>query len=293
MRTLRGDGVVMVTIGVMSVVALVWNAFVGIVFRTSFLAALATALPLFVISAIFRRLRPNRLIAEVALYVGLWTLQPVVGVRLTYLANAIGVPLCDHALSAADAAIGFHWVDWARFVVAHPWLLRLNGLAYESYVVQPLLSIFILARWGRPGANRELLSSILIAFNITTFVSIFTPAIGPADAVGFVLPPAGVIHAIRSHATTPLDYVGIVSFPSFHTVMAVLFTLAHRNGRVARWFFAALNVAMLLSTPYAGAHYLVDVFGGIVVALLSFLVSRRLYAWSGRDVAENRPAKAS
>lgn len=78
---------VMVTIGVMSVVALVWNAFVGIVFRTSFLAALATALPLFLISAIFRRLRPNRLIAEVALYVGLWTLQPVVGVRLTYLAK--------------------------------------------------------------------------------------------------------------------------------------------------------------------------------------------------------------
>jgi PAP2 superfamily len=40
---------------------------------------------------------------------------------------------------------------------------------------------------------------------------------------------------------------------------------------------AALNVLMLIATPIIGAHYVVDLFGGIAVAV-AIMVSRRVAA---------------
>ena len=61
---------------------------------------------------------------------------------------------------------------------------------------------------------------------------------------------------------------GLISFPSYHTVLAVLLTHAHRRSKLLIPI-AAINGVMLLSIPLFGGHYLVDMIAGAAVALLA------------------------
>jgi len=70
---------------------------------------------------------------------------------------------------------------------------------------------------------------------------------------------------------------GVIAFPSFHAVLAVLFTYAHRHSATFAPM-AALNAVMLVSIPSEGGHYLVDVFGGIAVAIVAILAVRAVPA---------------
>ena len=62
--------------------------------------------------------------------------------------------------------------------------------------------------------------------------------------------------------------------PSYHTVMAVLFTYAFRRTGVIGYGIATLNLVMLFSIPPIGGHYLVDVFAGGALALGAIAVQR-------------------
>jgi len=67
---------------------------------------------------------------------------------------------------------------------------------------------------------------------------------------------------------------GIVTMPSYHTVMAVLFTYAFRGTGLIGYAIAALNMIMLLSIPPIGGHYLVDMLAGGTLALAAIAVQR-------------------
>ncbi|MEI7609953.1 MAG: phosphatase PAP2 family protein, partial [Rhodospirillaceae bacterium] len=60
---------------------------------------------------------------------------------------------------------------------------------------------------------------------------------------------------------------GIVTFPSFHSALAVLLVWAARGlGRMIIPV-AALNAVVLAVTPIYGGHYFVDVIAGITITL--------------------------
>ena len=67
---------------------------------------------------------------------------------------------------------------------------------------------------------------------------------------------------------------GIVTMPSYHTVMAVLLTYAFRRTGLVGYGIATLNLVMLLSIPPIGGHYLVDVLAGGALALGAIAVQR-------------------
>ena len=67
---------------------------------------------------------------------------------------------------------------------------------------------------------------------------------------------------------------GIVTMPSYHTVMAVLLTYAFRRTGLVGYGIATLNLVMLLSIPPIGGHYLVDMLAGGALALGAIAVQR-------------------
>ena len=77
---------------------------------------------------------------------------------------------------------------------------------------------------------------------------------------------------------------GLITFPSFHSVSALLFVWASWPARRLRAPMVAINLTMLAATPIEGSHYLVDVIGGAMVALLSVL-SLRLWLRRANAVA--------
>ncbi len=81
---------------------------------------------------------------------------------------------------------------------------------------------------------------------------------------------------IRAGLWTTLDFNkvdGIVTFPSFHAALAVVFPFAVRRVRWALTIMAPLNALMLLSTPTVGGHYLADTVAGVLLALISIALT--------------------
>ena len=77
------------------------------------------------------------------------------------------------------------------------------------------------------------------------------------------------------------------SFPSSHvgTTMVILL-LTFNLERKLFWALLPFSIILMLSTVYIKAHYLVDVFGGIVSAVLFYWIANRMY-----DLLGYNPAK--
>jgi membrane-associated phospholipid phosphatase len=119
---------------------------------------------------------------------------------------------------------------------------------------------------------------------ITILISVFVPAIGNYQSLGLTaaeVPNVNMIaflhlqHDIPQVRDGSLRYLelfklaGVIAFPSFHAVSAVLFAWAFAPVRVWGPVALVLNGLMLASTPVLGGHYLVDVVGGIALAVAS------------------------
>lgn len=192
---------------------------------------------------------------------------------LAYLAASIGAPLRDEQLARMDAFLGFDWAAMFGWLLAHPLPFLTLGMVYNTFIPQILGAIVFFSLAARSDRARELLWALMLSALATVAVAAALPAACACIELG-TRPPEMFDHladftALR--AGLPSAFVlsqskGIVTFPSFHTVAAVLLIYAFR-GR--RWLFPGallLNGLMLLSVPAIGGHYLVDVLAGIGIA---------------------------
>ncbi|HWJ41047.1 MAG TPA: phosphatase PAP2 family protein, partial [Candidatus Limnocylindrales bacterium] len=211
-------------------------------------------------------------VAEAAHYVALWISVAVTVVVYSYVVATVRMPLRDADFARMDAALGFNWsagFDWimslssvTRYILEH---------AYNSMMAQVFASIAFFALIKRPDRNRELLWIGILSALITTTLSGLLPALGPYGKGGM---PAwsAVLLTIRDGSLSKFalaHMTGIVAFPSFHTVMAVLLVYVHRPPLRSFVPVAILNVLMVVATPFAGHHYLVDLLSGAAVVAIS------------------------
>jgi membrane-associated phospholipid phosphatase len=220
-------------------------------------------------------------IAAIAEWILLWLIFSVAGALLTYLAAAQDGPVYDGRLAMADAALGFRFAAWFDFIASYPVIQFAFAVAYRSLPAQIVLSVLWLSWSGRDDRNAELLINTTLALMMTTAVFFIFPTLGPCVDVpachdAYIEDLVGL-----RHGTLPsLDIMllkGVIAFPSFHAVLAVLFTYAHRGSPIFLPV-AVLNALMLLSAPSEGGHYLVDVLGGVTVGGLAILMTRALPA---------------
>jgi PAP2 superfamily len=262
------DGLAVFGVIAFCLVAAGWGAAAGLTFTPPIHLLAILPVTFAFLAAGYHVVRPQEYrLFPLLLYVALWAALPIAGTRLTFLANMANMPLRSELFAAADQAIGFSWIGWAKFMTAHPALSSLTGQAYLSYAFQPYVALIIAAFTSCKKRNAKLIIGTMIALAVTIAVSALVPAIEPANAHGYRTPAWDALSALRSGQRTDLPYIGIICFPSFHAAMAVLFTSVYRGLKWALVPAALLNFAMLLSVPYSGDHYLVDLFAGIVVAL--------------------------
>ncbi len=261
----------------LAALALIWNLKAGLIFAMPLGLIVAGPFVCFALSAFYTLKRPEPKIAQTALYAGLWLFYPAFGVELSYLLTRLDFPLRDAWLLHVDQALGFDWMGWARFVLAHPLVKFITDTAYSSSFIQPLAAIVILAFSGPRNRNGEFLTSVMIGLGLSMIFYGLMPNAGPAAQFHVPAEQSRIIGLLRSGFAGPYNYTGIISFPSFHTVMAILFTLGQRGNRF--WFagFGVLNLLMLGGVPFQGDHYLTDMIAGMGIATLSFFAARRIY----------------
>jgi hypothetical protein len=149
---------------------------------------------------------------------------------------------------------------------------------------------------GLTARNGELLLLAILTLLPTALVAAWWPVLGPFATFGeghelAFLPD---VLALRSGGPWHFDLAameGIITMPSYHTVLAVLFTYAFRGTGLIGWGIAGLNAFMLLAIPPIGGHYLADMIVGGAIAVLCMLGTRWLPSlnakvpmhWPGRS----------
>jgi hypothetical protein len=258
------------------IVASLWNLWADLNWSPSLIVLVFIPVPTLALCACYSNIWPNPFIGQCTFYCALWMFYPVFGTRLSYLAVTLDMPLRDNLFQSWDRAIGFDWLAWTRFVYSHPYMKYLQVAAYASYAVQPFVTVAILSKWAPKRRNAEFLTSILIALIITIAVWAMMPALSPGRWYGYPSSWRPIIIGLRSGSHAAYPYTGIITFPSFHAVMAILFTAANRGMKYGFIPFLALNALMLLSIPAIGQHYLVDIIAAIPVAAAAYFSASRL-----------------
>jgi hypothetical protein len=220
------------------------------------------------------RARP---VSEAAHYCALWISFAVALAIYSYVVATLRMPMWDLRFARMDAALGFNWSAGFDWITSSNWTLRyLLSHAYNSIFVQVFFSTGYFALIKRSDRNRELLWIGMLSALITASLSGLFPALGPY-VKGHMPAWSAVLVAIRNGSLSKFalaDITGVVTFPSFHTVMAVLLVYVHRPPLRSFVPVAILNALMLVAIPFAGHHYLVDMIAGAAVASVSIAIGR-------------------
>ncbi len=202
-------------------------------------------------------------------------------VLLTYLGAITARPFADDLLAGWDAALGFHLPDVVAWQAHHPAIGAVLGASYDTLLPQTAALVIILGLAGHRKPLELFVLRMIVAGLATLAFFLMMPAEGPFSHYGFA-PSAEQahyldhLHTLRSGARTCFsfnDAEGLITFPSFHAIWAILLTVACIGRRGVCLFFAALNAAVILSTLTTGWHYLCDVLAGIVVAAVICLAT--------------------
>ncbi|RWC97293.1 MAG: phosphatase PAP2 family protein [Mesorhizobium sp.] len=220
--------------------------------------------------------------------VAAWTVTAALSVALllfSYLASATDRPLMDRYLAAGDAALGFDWTAYVSLLNDHQSIAEALSMAYRSLQVQLLLLPAILALTGRSGRLLEFIALYGLAGCLTCLVVIAVPAAGafnfyhpPTEILSSFGPGASTRHLEQLHALRTLQPFliehpeGLVTFPSFHSALAVLFAYSVRGIRYVALPIYGLNVMLILAAVPQGSHYLIDVLAGFAIAAISIQI---------------------
>lgn len=199
-------------------------------------------------------------------------------------------PLIDPTLIEADAVLGYHWPSAVALLAQYPGVAAVLGYIYHSSLVQILLVIVLLAALSREVALYRFLVVGIMTLIFAVAIWWFIPSVGPsafqsipeADrlATGLYFDPAYGEHLmnlvqIGPRQISPEVITGVVAFPSYHMIMALMVVWFAR-GTFAFLPFAAVNTAMVPATLTHGGHHLVDLLAGLAVFALSVWITNRL-----------------
>lgn len=286
--------------------AAAWMAAAGVRLRLGEFAMLVGAfLMLVAVGLAYAMSRRSEVIAAACFAVAFQILFTFAGGVLSYAGQWLAAPLRDGWFAAFDAALGFDWNAHLAFVTQRPALAHALTWAYASCLPQLFLLVCVLAVCDRPALGRFMALYATTALATICIATAF-PAVG---AVAHHAPPAALLSsmpdplsgswhmadftALRQGAfreISPRALEGIISFPSFHTALGVLFI--HAFARAPRLLAPAivLNGAMILSTLSVGGHYLADVLAGAAIAGVSIAAFQ---VWEARAQRLDGPARAT
>jgi hypothetical protein len=226
---------------------------------------------------------------------------------LNYFLLTIAGPRIDNILAAVDRAMGVDWPAMMAFAADHPKFNFVLLLAYRSVMFQ---IAFLIACLGWRARSDEILSFCLaLAAGAAVTVTIWTlsPSFGafsvyelPANVQGrlTLALDSRYAHELAALLTngpgriSPNELKGLIGFPSFHIVLAILVTWYARSWKVIFLPLSVLNTVVLVSTPIQGGHHVIDLVGGIAVAALAIKFVAWLNSLGARDMAATRVAYA-
>ena len=285
----------------LALLAIVWQRAGHFHFpASSFVFDLCLVLPLLGSAYFFQHVKQRDSFASLLFGLGFLLTMSLLSWPLSEFALTIAGPRIDYKLAAIDRALGFDWPAVMAWFAYHPHLNRALMVAYSCSAAQVTAAIFIV-EFMRTAEKIDLVC-LCIAISGTLTVAIWTLAPSFGAITVYFLPPE---IAARLPLDLNLDYAhrmvamlgrgpgnietfdvnGLVGFPSFHAVEAVISTWSVRKWPKIFVVFIAFNAIAFVSMPVQGGHHFIDLIGGVAVAAVSiwaaqaverYLLARRL-----------------
>jgi hypothetical protein len=210
---------------------------------------------------------------------------------LNYFLLTVAGPRIDDILARADLALGF---DWYATMMAMSHHLLLNAVFFRVYnTILPQIAVVLVAlAWtGQTEKAYRYCLALAVGALIAIFIWALIPSLGAKSL--YTLPPEVAGKLTLSITTdygkelvallhngpgyiTPSDLRGLIAFPSYHGVLALIVAFYGWSVRPLRWPLLILNAVVLISTPVQGGHHLVDVLASFPVTALSIFIASRL-----------------
>jgi len=221
-----------------------------------------------------------------------------VGAPLSYIAACANLPLQDHLFDAADRMIGINWMGLLHWMNAHPVWHTAFSLSYLSFSVQASTTVLALALSARFVHLRVFVLAFMSCAIVTIVISALLPAQGawghyalttsdyPAIVPVTREAHLWIFHGLRDgsfQTLTGTGSEGIITFPSLHAALGLLFIFALAPVPVLRWIGGVVNILMIVATPVDGGHYVSDVLAGLLIALLCWTCASRFAERAARS----------
>jgi len=203
----------------------------------------------------------------------------------SYLVATLHQPLIDSALAAVDEYLGIYSPSFVFWFREHTWWNFVFTLIYNSYIIQfPLIILYFCFR-GEPVSLQRFLMLFLIATPLTIIISGFFPGAGPY--VWYHYPPDSVLRNALNHLYELRNNVldiskrdGIIIFPSFHVILALLYTYAFRDEKKIIFLpVLTLNILVIFSCLPIGQHYFADILAGFIVFFVTVFIERSIFSF--------------
>ena len=259
-------------VGAVYMLDAIWAHAIGLML-SGYAPFLMVMIMLIGVTGILRWRRRNPTLAVATEVAALWLVLGNSGAILSYLSATTPIALQDDLLASADRALGFRWPVLFQWVGQHPVVGGLLSTCYHSLTLEMLVLTVCLACSRHEQRIRELWT-VYVSILLTCILSAVVPAAGAFAYYGLPdradwLCDLKVLRGGSNLHFTLTAMVGIVTFPSFHTVLAMLVIYIVRGTGVVGHLFMAWNVIMLISIPPFGGHYLADMIGGGTVLAVS------------------------
>lgn len=192
-------------------------------------------------------------------------------------------PMVDPQLALADKILNFNTGSFATGMQQyHP---ALNNFLWHIYkTLIPLSFLCILALpWASPHKAREFVLLVSITSFLGFFIYFFWPAIGPMASYHYAMHSSELallkhIHLLKKEgAASHLFLSGDISFPSFHTIIALLAAWVWRDYKIIFIPLGLLSFLIILSTLSTGWHYLSDVLAGVLISVISIFFTHIIF----------------
>jgi hypothetical protein len=301
----RNSRVIWRVIAAMSVATIVAYRAAGLSFAVSSAITILLCVLIFLtVSCCYRRLRPDPWISFGAEACAQLTLVLSLGIALSYPLATAGFPYCDALLNGADRWLRLDWRTYLHFINDHATLAVLTWLAYRSMLFQFTVLAVALVTASRIARLQQYILASGLALFLTLAVFTFMPAGGiysflQIQPVEFAnLSPIMthnqtlLLDGLRTGRQTMVDQMqGLITFPSFHAVWAILFAWGFYPIKQLRFGAIMLNLFVIASTPIQGAHYFIDIVGGAAVAGIAIYAATRLTHAVTGDAMECVPSQ--
>lgn len=205
---------------------------------------------------------------------------------------SLDLPSVDRSLIQFDSMLGNDWLAHFELICADPTVYSFVELIYRALLFQVPIVCAVVGTLD-PLRLRILVLANALALSLTLALATLWPAGGAFMA--FFKPPyaasmASQFAAVRDGSLRALDpevMTGIIAFPSYHTILAILIGLSFRGVPVLFPFVAAFQFAIIFSARSMGGHYYADILAGILIACASNWAAERLTTAKESGIGSN------